>query len=79
MHGQNRASRGDHEQKNFSKTYGIVKCEYMFQAMKAIGIHSNFIDTTKLIFQKVGAVVNINDKPSKRLDIQWEMRQKNIP
>lgn len=43
----------------------------MFQAMKAsIGIHSIFIDTTKLIFQKVGAVVYINGKPSKRLDIQ---------
>jgi hypothetical protein len=48
----------------------------MFQAMKAIGIHFIFINMTKLIPQKVGAVVNINGQPSKTFDILWEMRQK---
>jgi hypothetical protein len=47
----------------------------MFQAMKAIGTHFFFINMTKLIIQKVGAIVNINGQPSKRFDIQWEMRQ----
>lgn len=54
----------------FTVAYDMVAWDFIFQAMRAIGIHSKFIELTKLLFQEASAVMILNAQTSKSFDIQ---------
>lgn len=54
----------------FTKAYDMVAWDFMFQAMRVIGIHSRCIELTKPLFQEASAVMNLNAQTSKSFDIQ---------
>lgn len=60
---------------DFSKAHDTIAWEFKYQAMATIGVHSNFIEMTKLFFHEASIVVNINNQLSKSLDIQRGVRQ----
>ena len=60
---------------DFLKAYDKVDWEFLFKAMKQLGIPVEFINMTKLLFSNAKASVKINGSPSRSFKISRGVRQ----
>jgi len=55
---------------NFFKAYDKVNLDFLFTCMGKMGIPREFVSTTKILFNRAYAHININGKLSKAFAIQ---------
>ena len=78
---RNLASYRDHSESGFfvligqAKAFDRVNHDYLFITMEALGFEGDFLELTKMLYNKITSQIIVNGQPTNKINIQRGVRQ----